>query len=259
MANFNPLGYTGKVTGNTARLGVVQFDPVDFSVSESGVVSLGGSGALQTLSGNTGGNRPPTTGNIAVVGSGSISVAGSGSTLTISLLPGTSLIATLTGDSGGARSPTTGNMNILGTANQVTTTGSGSTLTLSLPSALTAPGSVTATTSITATAGDITATLGHVIINGAAKQLRIHGGAVTDFIGQATLANGTVTVSNTNIAATDKILVTRHGVNGSTALGVFNVAISAATSFTISALKPADATTETGDASIVDYVIVRQV
>ena len=88
--------------------------------------------------------------------------------------------------------------------------------------------------------------------------LSIDGGAATDFIGQATLAAGTVTVLNTNIAATDKILVSRHGINGSTALGVFDVAITPATSFTITSLKVADATTETNDTSIVDYVIIRQ-
>jgi hypothetical protein len=156
-------------------------------------------------------------------------------------------------------SPTAGNIIIAGTANQVTVASAVSTVTLSLPSALTAPGSITATTSFTATAGDITATLGNVIINGAAKQLRVHGGAVTDFIGQATLTSGTVTVLNTNIAATDRIFVNRSAVNGSTALGVFKVVISAATNFVITACKPADGTTETNDASTVDYFIVRQV
>jgi hypothetical protein len=41
-------------------------------------------------------------------------------------------IQTLTGDSGGALLPTTGNLNILGTANQITISGAGSTLTASL-------------------------------------------------------------------------------------------------------------------------------
>ena len=165
-----------------------------------------------------------------------------------------------------------------GTANQITTTGGTNTLTFSLPSAITAPGSLTTTTSlaatttvtagtgviattggVTATAGDITATAGNVIINGAAKQLRAHGGAGTDFIGQATLTNGTVTVANTNIATTDRIFVTRSAVNASSALGVFKVVKTASTNFVITACKPADGTTETGDASTVDYFIVRQV
>lgn len=66
-------------------------------------------------------------------------------------------VATITGDSGGALSPSSGNISILGTANQITTTGSGSTLTLSLPATLVAPGSITATT------GNITATAGNVV------------------------------------------------------------------------------------------------
>lgn len=210
----------------------------------------------------------------------------------ISLGSGTTgAIVTLTGDSGGALSPTAGNMNILGTASQITATGSGSTITFSIPSAFVAPGSIVATTTIastttmtagtgltattgnivatagavnagtsmTATAGDITATLGHVIVNGAAKQFRCHGGAVTDFIGTATLVAGEATVLNTNIATTDRIMVTRSAVNASTALGLFKVVKTAATSFVITACKPADATTETGDASTVEYVIIRQI
>lgn len=120
-------------------------------------------------------------------------------------------------------------------------------------------GLVATTGGVTATAGDITATAGNVIINGAAKQLRVHGGAVTDFIGSATLVNGTVTVSNTNIAATDQIYITRTNKNASTALGVFTYSISAATSFAITALNPADGTTQTNDVSSVSYFIVRQV
>lgn len=224
-------------------------------------------------------------------------------------------------------SPTAGNITIAGTANQITMTSAGSTVTASVPAAFTAPGSITATTSVsstttmtagtglTATTGNIVATAGNVtagaavsatttvtagtgitsttgnivatagnvtagaavsatttvtagtdliatngnlLIQGAAKQIRIEGGAVTDFIGQATLVAGTVTVANTNIAAADKIFVQRQGINGSTALGVFDVAITPATSFSITARNPTDATTQTNDTSIVDYVIIRQ-
>ncbi|MFI0477773.1 MAG: hypothetical protein ACH349_01420 [Candidatus Rhabdochlamydia sp.] len=222
----------------------------------------------------------------------------------ISLGSGTTgAIVTLTGGSGGALSPTAGNMNMLGTANQITSTGSGSTITFSIPSTFIAPGTIASTTTITsgtalvatttltagtgitsttgnivASAGNISATLGsvaaattvtagtdlvstagNVLINGSAKQLRVKGGAVTDFIGTATLTNGVATVLNTNIAATDRIFVERSAVNASSALGVFKVVKNAATSFVITACKPADATTETGDASTVEYFIVRQV
>lgn len=233
-------------------------------------------------------DRAPTSSDTAyvrgdfwlnVTGQDSYQYGGGGSWISL----GTSSVGSvdsLTGGTGGAILPTAGNISILGTANQITSTGSagGHSITFSLPSAITAPGSLTTTTTLSsgttitagtgltvttgnilASSGNVTLTAGNVIINGAGKQLQVHGGAVTDFIGQATLASGTVTVSNTNIAAADKVLVQRRGINGSTALGLFNVAISAATSFTITALKPADATTETNDASIVDYVIVRQV
>lgn len=43
-----------------------------------------------------------------------------------------STLATLTGDSGGAISPSTGNITLAGTANQITSSGSGSTITFSL-------------------------------------------------------------------------------------------------------------------------------
>jgi hypothetical protein len=109
-----------------------------------------------------------------------------------------------------------------------------------------------------ADAGDVTVVKGNLILGAVAKQLQMNGGAVTDFIGQATLAAGTVTVANTNIAAGDRVFVTRSDLNGSTALGVFDVSITPATSFVIDARNPADATVQTNDISIVDYIIVRQ-
>lgn len=246
MANFNPLGYTGKVTGSTTRLGVVEFNPTDFSVDENGVVSLGGTGAVQTIN-----SLLPVAGNIIIAGTANqVGIANAGHTVTLSLpaaitAPG-SLTTTTTLAAGTALS-----------AGTTITAGTGIVATTGNISA--SAGAVNAATSMTATAGNITATLGNLVLNGAAKQVQIHGGAVTDFIGQATLVAGSVTVSNTNIAAGDKISVSRRGINGSTALGVFNTAISAATSFTITSLKTSDASTETNDISIVDYVITRQV
>lgn len=104
-----------------------------------------------------------------------------------------------------------------------------------------------------------TSVSGNFVLSSVAKQIQMNGGAVTDFIGQATLSSGTVTVANTNIAAGDRIFITRNSINGSTALGMIITSISAATSFTITAVQTATpASTETGDTSIVDYVIVRQ-
>lgn len=71
---------------------------------------------------------------------------------------------TLTGDSGGAIGPTAGNINVLGTANQITTTGAGSTITWSLPTTLIAPGSLEVTSGFTVDAGTSSLT-GTVNIN----------------------------------------------------------------------------------------------
>lgn len=262
-------------------------------------LGTGAVGGVVTLTGNSGGPRSPTAGNINIVGGSGVTVSGAASTLTIALTGGGTAIDSFAPDAG--TNPVVPNgsglVTMAGTANQITTTGGLNLLTFSVPSTFIAPGTIASTTSITsgttlvatttvtagtgitsttgnivatagavnagtsmtATAGDITATLGNVIINGAAKQLRVHGGAVTDFIGTAILVNGTVTVANTNIATTDRIFVTRSAVNASTALGVFKVVKTATTNFVVTACKPADATTETGDVSTVEYFIVRQV
>ena len=277
MANFNPLGYTGKVPASLTRLGVCQFNPVDFSVSEDGVVSLGGTGAVQTIN-----SLLPTAGNIVIAGTAlQVTVSSAGSTITLSLPAaittpgsltttstlgaGTSLSAGTTITAGTGITSTTGN--ITATAGNVaagaavtaaTTVTAGTGITATTGNIVATAGAVNAGTSMTATAGDITATLGHVVIAGAAKQLQVEGGAVTDFVGQATLVAGTVTIANTNIAAGDRVFVSRSDVNGSTALGVFDVSITPATSFTIDARNPTDATVQTNDISIVDYFIVRQ-
>ena len=110
---------------------------------------------------------------------------------------------------------------------------------------------------ISGTNGDIFISSGNLAIEGSAKQLKIKGSAITDFIGQAVLVNGTVTVANTNISSDDRISVTRSAKNASTAYGVFQVVITASTNFIITSCK-SDTTTETNDASTVDYVIIRQ-
>lgn len=218
---------------------------------------------------------------------------------------GSLLLSTLTGDSGGAISPSSGNITVAGTANQITTTGSGSTITWSLPSAITAPGSLTTTTGLTAgsgftvSAGAVAITTGTSAINisadaaattinlgtgagaktitigstnttsatnltagsggvncatdfaltSVATKISMNGGAVTDFIGEATLVAGTVTVNNTNIAANDRILVVRSTTGGTE--GHLSYTISAGASFTVTS-------SSNTDTSTVVYVIFRQ-
>lgn len=106
-------------------------------------------------------------------------------------------------------------------------------------------------------AGDVTVEKGNLIMGAVATQLQMNGGAVTDFIGQATLVAGTVTVANTNIAAGDRIFCTRSALNASPALGDFITTIVAATSFTVASYD-AVGVLENTDVSAFDYFIVRQ-
>jgi len=123
---------------------------------------------------------------------------------------------------------------------------------------LTVSGNETVGGTVTVT-GNITTTAGNVIISGAAKQLQVEGGAVTDFIGTATLAAGTVTIANTNIAAGDRIFLSRTAANASTTLGELSYTISAATSFTVTSLIiGTPGSPQTGDLSSFAYFIVRQ-
>lgn len=155
--------------------------------------------------------------------------------------------------------PTSGNITVAGTSNQIGVANAGSTVTLSLPVAVTAPGSLATTTTLTA-ATDISATAGNISVSGAGKALRCKGGAVTDFIGQATLVAGTVTVANTNIAATDRIFLAVANINTSTKVGHLTYSINAGVDFTIKAVEqntPANA--EPQDVSTISYFIVRQI
>jgi len=150
----------------------------------------------------------------------------------------------------------TGTSNINTTGASITNIGTGGTGAVNI-------GNATGNTAITGNetvTGDITTSGGNVIINGAAKQLRVHGGAVTDFIGTATLTAGTVTIANTNIAATDRIFVQRTAANASTTLGEILYTISAGASFTVtSVILGTPGSTQTGDLSSFTYHIIRQV
>lgn len=191
-------------------------------------------------------------------------------------------VVTLTASSGGAASPTAGNINLLGTANQITTTRSGSTITWTLPVAITAPGSLTTTTtlaatttitagtgitsttgnisatagavnagtSMTATLGNITATNGN-IVKGTAGNKDVYTSVATtttagaNSAGTVTLIAGTATIATTAIAAGSKVRLTRQspGATGAAALGMLSVGtIVAATSFIINSLTTADST-----------------
>ncbi len=153
--------------------------------------------------------------------------------------------------------PTGGNIIIAGTANQITATSAVSTITLSLPSALTAPGSVTATTTLTATLGNITATNGNVVLSTIGNGLQIKEGSNAR-MGQAILNNGTITVSNTSVTANTRIFLSRASNNSSTSLGILQTgAISVGVNFIIEAgTALAPDTPVAGDQSTVNWMLV---
>lgn len=162
-------------------------------------------------------------------------------------------IQTLTGDSGGAILPAVGDIVLAGTANEITTAGAGSTITFSLPAAITAPGSLTTTTSITATLGDITATNGDLVLAAAGNKLQIHAStAASDSVGTSAVLDGAspsqLVVATTAVTASSKIFLsygTAGGTQGSLSVGT----IVAGTSFQI--LSSAN-----GDTSTVNYLII---
>lgn len=209
-----------------------------------------------------------------------------GSAVWALLSPGDSEVDTLTGDSGGPRSPTAGNMILEGGTN-ITSSGAASTITFDLNDAITIATSVSSATyttsaaaaGITLSGSDIDAdgtdtnipiTLkpkgsGSLAIDATqlsltqeASKIGIKGGAATDFIGQTILVAGTKTIANTNISISDRIFLTRNSRGLSTKLGVLEVVVTAGTNFIINALQQDPIGIETGDTSIVDYFIVRQ-
>jgi hypothetical protein len=122
-------------------------------------------------------------------------------------------------------------------------------------------GNVTMTsgTSLTLTAPTVSVA-GNLSLTTAGTSLEMNGGAATDFIGQATLVNGTVTILNTNIDnSTHKIFLQRKSPLGSSALGELIYTITTGVNFVITARRTASpGTTETGDESQIEYFIVKQ-
>ena len=195
----------------------------------------------------------------------------------------TGAVIGITGGTGGQQIPTGGgNFNILGTANQITSTGTANTITLSVPTTFIAPGSITSVTTITAgtgltvtagnivasvgsisaagtvtaglgvtaTTGNITATNGNLVLNTAGNKIISTSVASTsaagaNAFGKVTLSGGTVTVATTAVTASSLILLTRQtvGATGAAALGQLSVGtIVAGTSFVINAWSAASAT-----------------
>jgi len=203
------------------------------------------------------------------------------------LSPGDSEVDTLTGDTGGARTPTNGNMDLEGGTN-ITTTGSTSTIKFDMDDAITLSTSVDSpifrtsptdarlkvsgtsieadgtnnNTSIilkTKGTGNLEVDSDGLSLTKSGSKLKIKGGNNTDSIGQAILSGGVKSVAHADIITTDKVFATRSLVGLSTALGILEVVITDSVGFEISS-KKADTpgTIETGDLSVVEYLIVSE-
>ena len=205
-----------------------------------------GSGDLEQLTGDTGGAALPTAGNINVLGGLNINTVVSGSDLTTNLDPSLSGLTSITS--------TTVNATTLDTnVDTAAVTLSGTTLAADGTDAdiditLTPQG----TGNIDVSSGNVDIQAGNLALTGAATQLQVEGGAVTDFVGSATLQvpGGDVTIANTNIAANDLIFIQRTAVS-STMNGFLSYTINPGVSFTITSSDSTD------DSSVV-YFIVRQ-
>lgn len=98
---------------------------------------------------------------------------------------------------------------------------------------------------------------GNLNLTSVATLISMNGGAATDFIGTATLLAGQATVLNTNIAAGDRIMITRSALNASPALGQLIYTINPGVSFVVDSYDATGVAVAT-DVSSFTYVIVRQ-
>lgn len=196
-------------------------------------ISLGSgtTGAVVTLTGDSGGPISPIAGNINIAGTASeITVAGTAVTLTVSLPAA-----------------------IIAPGSLTTTT------------TLAATTTVTAGTGIISTTGNITATNGN-IVRGTAGNKDVYTSvastttAGSNSAGTVTLVGGTATVSTTAVTASSQIRLYRQGIGatGAAALGILSLGTkTAGVSFVINAVQAADAAAlQASDVSVIGWEIV---
>jgi hypothetical protein len=229
------------------------------------------SGATQVTNINTGasamtlnlGNATGASGTVMLVGTGNFSLDGA-ATSTYTFAPSTTSGTINFGGTGA----NTGTATILGGTGAQTINFANSTGVKTLSIATGAAANVvalgstntTSSTTINGGSGGVNIVGANLQIATAGKFLEIKGAsfAATNSIGLGTLASGTVTILNTNIAAGDVILLTRTASNSSTTLGELTYTISASTSFTVTSLiLGTPGSTQTGDTSTFSYIIVR--
>ena len=164
---------------------------------------------------------------------------------TVNILSGVATAGTQTFNAASADSAATVN---LGTGAGVKTVTVGSTNTTSTTTINAGSGGVQI-------AGDVDLTTGSLQIEGAGQRLAVEGGAATDFIGTATLTNGTVTVAHTGITTADRVFAIKTSQAG-TESGVLETVVTASTNFVVNSRK--SDTTLADDDSDIAYFIVRQ-
>ena len=210
-------------------------------------------GALNTLTGGTGGAISPSAGNITLAGtSNQIATTGSGSTITFSLIgPYTPATYTAHGVLLGE-----GTSSIVATAAGAThsvlqgTTGSDPAFTATPTlTTLTTTGLITAGAAITATTGNITATNGNVVLGTAGNKLNSTSVASTtaagaNSFGTVALVGGTATVLTSAVTANSMIFLTCQALGTVVAPSALCVsATTPTTSFVITASQGTDTST----------------
>lgn len=186
----------------------------------------GTTGAIVTLTGNSGGAISPVAGNISILGGAGVTVVGTAGTLTISLTGGSTAMDSFVPDAGtNPVVPTAlGAVTMAGTANQITTTGGLNTLTFSVPATFIAPGSIASTTTLTAgsslavtTSATVGTTLGVTGLTTLAAHTAV-GTALINASGAAATTIGTGGTGAVNIGNTTGNTAVTGSLTASTSL-----------------------------------------
>lgn len=77
---------SAQASSSAANAGIASFDNAHFGVDSNGFVTFTGTGATETLTGNTGGAVGPTANNINILGSGGVTVSGNPGTSTLTIV-----------------------------------------------------------------------------------------------------------------------------------------------------------------------------
>lgn len=224
------------------------------------VLGSGTTGAITSITGDSGGAEVPSSGNFNILGTANqITVTGSANTETLSVsstfvAPGSLTVTSGFTVSAGTTS-ITGTTNINTTGAAVTSIGTGGTGATKVGNATgntQVTGSLTASTSLTATLGNITATNGNLVLNTAGNKLLIKAtSSATCSAGTFVLAGAATTVvANSAVTAASIILLTTQALGTVTAASTLAVTSQiASTSFTVT---PSQST----DTSTVAYLII---